>query len=92
MNPKEVSSAHHILLGGVLVTLQDPDPVFASQVLNLLHRLVPKFLHRYDGPAESKASRKPPANPPPLHIYIPGTLLSPTSKSLEGWNRVSCTS
>lgn len=75
MNPKEVSSAHHILLGGVLVTLQDPDPVFASQVLNLLHRLVPKFLHKY-GPAESKASRKPPANPPLPHLHPRHTSVS----------------
>lgn len=46
VSPVEASSAHHVLLGGVLVALQDPDPVLAAQVFDLLHRLLSKFLHR----------------------------------------------
>lgn len=79
MNPKEVSSAHHVLLGGVLVALQDPDPVLTPQVFNLLHRLVSKFLQT-QGPLSPKltGSRQQPS----LHICFPGTLLPPTRKGL----------
>lgn len=90
MSPKEVSSAHHILLGGVLVALKDPDPVLASQVLNLLHRLVPEFLHRHRGLLSPKLIGS--HQQPSLQIYIPGPLLLPTRKGLGGWSRGSCTS
>ena len=40
----EAASTHHVLLCGVLVALEDSDPVPTAHVLDLSHRLVPEFL------------------------------------------------
>ena len=45
----EVASTHHVLLRGVLVALEDSDPVPAAHVLDLSHRLAPEFLQGREG-------------------------------------------
>lgn len=69
-SPAEVSPAHHVLLGGVLMALQDPDPVLVAQAFNLLHRLVPKFLYRHRNRLSPQltGSKWPETL---LHVYIP---------------------
>lgn len=45
----EGAPTHHVLLRGVLVALEDPDPVLTAHVLNLSHGLVSKLLQGRDG-------------------------------------------
>lgn len=69
------ASTHHILLCGVFMALENPDPMLIAHALNLFHRLVSKFLqgnkeactHRipfiYTG--HKKQPWKPPSSPSP---------------------------
>ena len=71
----EAASTHHVLLRGVLVALEDSDPVPAAHVLDLSHRLVPEFLQgRGVTRSESslhRASKQAAAPDTSLEVHLP---------------------